>query len=96
MISNNPNWPKPLKEGSKIAILSPAGAVKDENYLFLNMAINMIKGKGYIVKLGSNTLDKYNHYYSYAGTYMDKILSECLNQLRYLMKIFLKYWPKKN
>lgn len=63
-------YPKSLKKGDKIAIISPAGSV-DENQL--TQGLDLIKNKGYEPVLGQNLYKKYSHGYNYAGTEKERI-----------------------
>lgn len=58
-------FPKPLKKGDKIAIISPAGSVEPTQ---LEKGIEMIKSKGYEPVLGENLYTKFFNGYNYAGT----------------------------
>ena len=58
-------FPKPLKKGDKIAIISPAGAVEPAH---LEKGIQLIKSKGFEPVLGENLYTKYSNGYNYAGT----------------------------
>lgn len=58
-------FPKPLKKGDKIAIISPAGAVEPSQ---LQKGIEMIKSKGFELVLGENLYTKFSSGYNYAGT----------------------------
>lgn len=58
-------FPKPLKKGDKIAIISPAGAVEPSQ---LEKGLQMIKSKGFEPVLGENLYTKYANGYNYAGT----------------------------
>lgn len=58
-------FPKPLKKGDKIAIISPAGSVEPTQ---LEKGIEMIKSKGYEPVLGKNLYTKFSNGYNYAGT----------------------------
>ncbi|HEX7869208.1 MAG TPA: LD-carboxypeptidase, partial [Chryseobacterium sp.] len=58
-------FPKPLKKGDKIAIISPAGSVEPTQ---LEKGIEMIKSKGYEPVLGENLYTKFSNGYNYAGT----------------------------
>ncbi|MCX8522651.1 LD-carboxypeptidase [Chryseobacterium formosus] len=58
-------FPKPLKKGDKIAIISPAGSVEPTQ---LEKGIEMIKSKGYEPVLGDNLYTKFSNGYNYAGT----------------------------
>lgn len=58
-------YPKPLKKGDKIAIISPAGAVDPAQ---LEKGIKMIKDKGFEPVLGEHLYTKFSNGYNYAGT----------------------------
>lgn len=58
-------FPKPLKKGDKIAIISPAGSVEPAQ---LEKGIKLIKSKGFEPVLGENLYTKFSHGYNYAGT----------------------------
>ncbi len=58
-------FPKSLKKGDKLAVISPAGCVENSQ---LEHTISLIKKEGYEVILGKNTLGKCNSGYSYSGT----------------------------
>ena len=58
-------FPKSLKKGDKIAIISPAGAVEPFQ---LEKGIKLIKSKGFEPVLGENLYTKYSNGYNYAGT----------------------------
>jgi len=58
-------FPKSLKKGDKIAVISPAGAVEPSQ---LEKGINLIKSKGFEPVLGENLYTKYSNGYNYAGT----------------------------
>lgn len=58
-------FPKPLKKGDKIAIISPAGAVEPAQ---LEKGIKLIKSKGFEPVLGENLYTKFSNGYNYAGT----------------------------
>ena len=66
----NFTFPKPLKKGSKIAIISPAGSVEIPQ---LDKTLRLIKSKGYEPVLGENLYTKYQNGYSYAGTEKQRI-----------------------
>ncbi|WP_374445700.1 LD-carboxypeptidase [Epilithonimonas sp.] len=66
----NITFPKPLKKGSKIAIISPAGSVEIPQ---LDKTLELIKSKGYEPILGENLYTKYQNGYSYAGTEKQRI-----------------------
>lgn len=58
-------FPKSLKKGDKIAIISPAGSVEPTQ---LEKGIEMIKSKGFEPVLGENLYTKFSSGYNYAGT----------------------------
>lgn len=58
-------FPKSLKKGDKIAIISPAGSVEPTQ---LEKGIEMIKSKGFEPILGGNIYTKFSNGYNYAGT----------------------------
>ncbi|UFH30552.1 LD-carboxypeptidase [Chryseobacterium sp. C-71] len=58
-------FPKSLKKGDKIAIISPAGAVEPAQ---LEKGIKLIKSKGFQPVLGENLYTKFSNGYNYAGT----------------------------
>ncbi|MFL9834017.1 S66 peptidase family protein [Chryseobacterium terrae] len=58
-------FPKSLKKGDKIAIISPAGSVEPSH---LEKGIEMIKAKGFEPVLGKNLYTKFSNGYNYAGT----------------------------
>ncbi|MGK6343377.1 S66 peptidase family protein [Chryseobacterium sp. DT-3] len=63
-------FPKSLKKGAKIAIISPAGAVDTTH---LEKGIEMIKNKGFESVLGEYLYTKYSNGYNYAGTEQQRI-----------------------
>lgn len=63
-------FPKSLKKGAQIAIISPAGSVEEKQ---LEKGIEMIKAKGYIPVLGQHVFTKYSSGYHYAGTEKERI-----------------------
>lgn len=63
-------FPKPLKKGDKIAIISPAGSVEPTQ---LEKGIEMIKSKGYEPVLGKNLYTKFSNGYNYAGTETERL-----------------------
>lgn len=69
-MNSNIIFPNALKAGSKIAIISPAGAV-EENQLSSN--IKIIEDQGYEVVLGKHLYNQFNFGYSYAGTETERI-----------------------
>ncbi|MPS74564.1 MAG: LD-carboxypeptidase [Chryseobacterium sp.] len=63
-------FPKPLKKGDNIAIISPAGSVEIPQ---LDKTLELIRSKGYEPILGENLYTKYQNGYSYAGTEKQRI-----------------------
>lgn len=63
-------FPKPLKKGDKVAIISPAGAVEPSQ---LEKGIQMIRTKGFEPVLGENLYTKFFNGYNYAGTEEQRI-----------------------
>jgi muramoyltetrapeptide carboxypeptidase len=63
-------FPKSLKKGDKIAVISPAGAVDASQ---LEKGIEMIKSKGYEPVLGEHLYTKFSNGYNYAGTEQERI-----------------------
>lgn len=66
----NTTFPKSLKKGHKIAIISPAGSVEETQ---LEKTLALIKSKGYEPILGENLYTKFQSGYSYAGTEEQRI-----------------------
>lgn len=66
----NTIFPKSLKRGDKIAIISPAGSVEETQ---LEKTLALIKSEGYEPILGENLYTKYQKGYSYAGTEEQRI-----------------------
>ena len=66
----NITFPKSLKRGDKIAIISPAGSVEETQ---LEKTLTLIKNKGYESIIGENLYTKYQNGYSYAGTEEQRI-----------------------
>ncbi len=66
----NITFPKSLKKGDKIAIISPAGSVEIPQ---LETTLALIRSKGYEPVLGENLYKKYQYGYSYAGTKEERI-----------------------
>ncbi|MPT30982.1 MAG: LD-carboxypeptidase [Chryseobacterium sp.] len=66
----NTTFPKSLKKGDKIAIISPAGSVEIPQ---LDKTLELVKSKGYEPILGENLYTKYQNGYSYAGTEKQRI-----------------------
>jgi muramoyltetrapeptide carboxypeptidase len=63
-------FPKSLKKGDKIAVISPAGAVDTSQ---LENGIKMIKNKGFVPVLGEHLYTKFSNGYNYAGTEKERI-----------------------
>lgn len=63
-------FPKPLREGDKIAIISPAGAVESSQ---LEKGIEMIRNKGYEPVFGEHLYNSFSKGYNYAGTEEQRI-----------------------
>ena len=63
-------FPKALKKGAKIAVISPAGAVDRSQ---LQTGIEMIKSRGFEPVLGEHLYTKYSNGYNYAGTEKERI-----------------------
>jgi muramoyltetrapeptide carboxypeptidase len=63
-------FPKSLKKGDKIAVISPAGAV---DVTQLEKGIEMIKNKGFEPVLGEHLYTKFSNGYNYAGTEQERI-----------------------
>lgn len=63
-------FPKSLKKGDKIAIISPAGSVESAQ---LEKGLEMIKSKGYEPVLGENLYTKFSNGYNYAGTESERL-----------------------
>ncbi|KMQ69749.1 peptidase U61 [Chryseobacterium sp. FH2] len=63
-------FPKPLRTGDKIAVISPAGAVDTSQ---LEKGIEMIKNKGFVPVLGEHLYAKFSNGYNYAGTEQERI-----------------------
>ena len=58
-------FPKSLKKGDKIAIISPAGSVEPSQ---LEKGIDMVRSKGFEPVLGEYLYTKFSNGYNYAGT----------------------------
>lgn len=58
--------PKPLRPGSKIAIISPAGYLSSPT--LLDEVTAMIKAQGYGYVFGEHCFARYDNHYAYAGT----------------------------
>lgn len=63
-------FPKALKKGAKIAVISPAGAVEASQ---LEKGIELIKSKGFEPVLGEHLYTKFSNGYNYAGTEKERI-----------------------
>ncbi|SDQ44036.1 muramoyltetrapeptide carboxypeptidase [Chryseobacterium soldanellicola] len=63
-------FPKSLKKGDKIAVISPAGAVEASQ---LEKGLEMIKNKGFEPVLGEHLYSKFSNGYNYAGTEQERI-----------------------
>lgn len=63
-------FPKSLKKGDKIAIISPAGSVEPTQ---LEKGIEMIKAKGFEPVLGEHLYTKFSNGYNYAGTEAERL-----------------------
>lgn len=70
--------PRSLKPGSRIAIISPAGAVSSPDLLTHTHA--MIIEQGYTPVYGEHALARYEHHYNYAGT-----IEQRLNDLQWAL-----------
>lgn len=63
-------FPKSLKKGDKIAVISPAGAVDATQ---LEKGIEMIKSRGFEPVPGEHLYSKFSNGYNYAGTEKERI-----------------------
>lgn len=63
-------FPKSLKKGAKIAIISPAGAVDEAQ---LEKGLAMIKAKGFEPVLGEHLYTRFSNGYNYAGTEKERL-----------------------
>ncbi len=63
-------FPKALKKGAKIAVISPAGAVDPSQ---LEKGIEMIKNRGFEPILGEHLYTKFSNGYNYAGTEQERL-----------------------
>lgn len=63
-------FPKSLKKGDKIAVISPAGAVDTTQ---LEKGIEMIKSRGFEPVLGEHLYTRFSNGYNYAGTEQERI-----------------------
>lgn len=63
-------FPKSLKKGDQIAIISPAGSVNESQ---VENGLKIIESKGYEPVLGTHLYNNYWNGYSYAGTEKERI-----------------------
>ncbi|MDO5616243.1 MAG: LD-carboxypeptidase [Cruoricaptor ignavus] len=63
-------FPKTLKKGDKIAIISPAGSVEESQ---LEQGLELIKQQGYEPVFGKYLFTKYSYGYNYSGTEKQRI-----------------------
>jgi muramoyltetrapeptide carboxypeptidase len=63
-------FPKSLKKGDKIAVISPAGSVDTTQ---LEQGISMIQAKGFEPVLGDHLYTKFSNGYNYAGTEKERL-----------------------
>lgn len=63
-------FPKSLKKGDKIAIISPAGYVEESQ---LEKGLDLIKSKGYEPVLGAHVFGRFDNGYPYSGTEQERI-----------------------
>lgn len=63
-------FPKCLKKGDKIALISPAGAVEEAS---LHKTLRLIESHGYEIVFGKYSLGKYANGYNYSGTEKERI-----------------------
>ena len=63
-------FPKSLKKGDQIAIISPAGSVEEKQ---LEQGLEMIKAKGFEPVLGKHLFTNFSNGYNYAGTEKERI-----------------------
>ncbi|WP_426481281.1 S66 peptidase family protein [Chryseobacterium sp. R2ACT005] len=63
-------FPKSLKKGDKIAVISPAGAVDASQ---MEKGIEMIKSRGFDPILGEHLYTRFSNGYNYAGTEQERI-----------------------
>lgn len=63
-------FPKSLKKGDQIAIISPAGSVEEKQ---LEKGLEMIRQKGFEPVLGQHLFTKFSKGYNYAGTEKERI-----------------------
>lgn len=69
------NTPQPIKPGSKIRIVSPAGKIKEEHVM---PAVEWLRGQGYKVEIGKHV---FSEHFQFAGTdkHRRKDLQEALD-----------------
>ena len=63
-------FPQKLKKGDHIAIISPAGAVEENQ---LKEGLQIVREKGYKPVLGKNVYTQFSNGYNYAGTEKERI-----------------------
>ncbi len=63
-------FPKSLKKGDKIAVISPAGFVEESQ---LENALKIIEKEGFEPVFGKHTFGKYSEGYNYSGTEKERI-----------------------
>ena len=63
-------FPKSLKKGDQIAVISPAGSVEEKQ---LEKGLAMIKQKGFEPVFGKHLFTKFSNGYNYAGTEKERI-----------------------
>ena len=63
-------FPKSLKKGTQIAIISPAGSVEEEQ---LEKGLDLIRKHGFEPVLGKHVFTKFSNGYNYAGTEKERI-----------------------
>lgn len=66
----NTTYPKSLKKGDKIAVISPAGTVIKSQ---VESTLKLIKSNGYEAIFGKHAFGKYEHGYNYAGTENERL-----------------------
>src|SRR5690606_40129693 len=63
-------FPKNVRKGDKIAVVSPAGAVEESQ---LASTLSLIESHGYQPVLGNHVYGKYDHGFVYSGTEQQRI-----------------------
>ncbi len=63
-------FPKALKKGAQIAIISPAGSVEEKQ---LEKGLELIREKGFEPVLGKHVFTNFSNGYNYAGTEKERI-----------------------